>query len=106
MASCEIVLDISNYAKIPLNPDPKLKETHGEQYFFEKLREYELAKQGNTTKKQFFLAVRWFLEKQLEFKDIPADVVGDESLEQEGLKVLDAKKALTEVEKARFFTIA
>jgi hypothetical protein len=106
MASCEIVLDISNYTKIPTPPTRDDREKFGDEYFNAKQREFDLAKRGNETKKRFFLAVRWFLDQQLQFKDIPVSIVGDDTSVQEGLRLIDASKKLTEAEKARFFTIA
>jgi hypothetical protein len=105
MASCEIILDVSNYQKIPGAPTQDDRINHGDAYFTQKLREHELAKTGNTTKKQFTFAVRWFLEKQLKFTDIKVAGAANETLEQEGLKV-GASPELSEEEKARFFSVA
>jgi hypothetical protein len=106
MASCEIILDLANYQKIPDAPTETERQRHGDAFFLQKLREHEHAKTSNLTRKHFFLAVRWFLEKQLGFKDIPPDVVGSETAEQEGLKILDANPKLTNAEKARLLAVA
>jgi hypothetical protein len=93
------------------------RAVYGDAYFQQKLREHELAKAGNLTRKQFFLAVRWFLEKQLGWKDLKPEIVGDEIIEQEGLKLLDPrsdakpeakgdKHDLTPTEKARLLAFA
>src|SRR5687768_16188115 len=106
MGSCEIVIDITNYKKIDAPPSQQDRDNYGEVWFQEKLRKHELDKQANATSKQFFLAVRWFLEKQLNFKDIKATVAGDETVEREGLEIVDTKATFTEAEKARFFSVA
>lgn len=105
-ASCEIILDVSNYQKIPGAPTQDDRVNYGDAYFTQKLREHELAKIGNTTKKQFTFAVRWFLEKQLKFNEIKVAGVANETVETEGLKVVDGKPELTNEEKARFFSVA
>ena len=61
MASCEIILDVANYTKIPDLPTTDQRTTYGEAWYQQKLREHELAKAGNFTKKEFFLGLRWFL---------------------------------------------
>lgn len=106
MASCEIILDVSNYQKIPAAPAEQDRVNYGEAYFTQKLREHELAKAGNTTKKRFTLAVRWFLEKQLKFNDIKIAAVDNETLELEGIKIVDGTSTLTNEEKARFLSVA
>lgn len=106
MASCEIILDVANYQKVPPGPTPDDRVIYGEASFQQKLREHELAKTGNVTKKQFFLGVRWFLEKQLGWKDIKPDAAGKEDTEQEGLKIVDSKPELTNAEKGRLIALA
>ena len=106
MASCEIILDVSNYQKIPDAPAEQDRVNYGEAYFTQKLREHELAKAGNTIKKRFSFAVRWFLEKQLKFDDIKIAGVDTEAIELEGLKILDGTSALTDEAKARFLSVA
>lgn len=106
MPSCEIILDIANYQEIPPPPTQQERIDEGEAYYQQKKREHELAKTGNVTKKQFFLAVRWFLEKQLGWKDIKPEAAGNELVEQEGLKIVDGTPALTNAEKARFLAVA
>jgi hypothetical protein len=117
MASCEYILDIASYQKIPPAPTLADRDTYGEAYFLQKLREHELARAGNVTKKQFFLAVRWFLEKQLGWKDLKPEAAGDETIEQEGLKLVDPrsdakpeakaeKHDLTPLEKTRLLAFA
>lgn len=116
MASCEYILDIASYQKIPPAPTAADRDNYGEAYFLQKLRAHELAKAGNVTKKQFFLAVRWFLEKQVSWKDLKPELAGDETVEQEGLKLIDphsdakepkpGKSDLTPAEKARFLAFA
>jgi hypothetical protein len=105
-ASCEIILDVSNYQKIPFAPTQEERVNFGEAFYQQKLREHELAKVGNTTKKQFTFAVRWFLEKQLKFTEIKIAGAANETLEADGLKVDDGKPELTNEEKARFFAVA
>ena len=106
MASCEIILDVANYTKIPDLPTTDQRTTYGEAWYQQKLREHELAKAGNFTKKEFFLGLRWFLEKQLNFKDIKPEAAGNETKEQEGLKIVDGTPALTNAEKGRLIAIA
>jgi hypothetical protein len=106
MASCEIILDVANYQKIPDLPTTDQRMTYGEAWYQQKLREHELAKAGNFTKKEFFLGLRWFLEKQLNFKDIKPEAAGNETKEQEGLKIIDGTPALTNAEKGRLIAIA
>jgi hypothetical protein len=105
-ASCEVILDVANYQKIPSPPTQDDRINFGEAFYQQRLREHELAKTGNTTKKQFTFAVRWFLEKQLKFTDIKIAGVANEAVEAEGLKVDDGKPELTSEEKARFFAVA
>lgn len=105
MASCEIILDVTNYKEIPALPSEELQRANGDAWFQLQRREHDLAKAGNVTKKQFFLAVRWFLEKQLNFTDIPATAAGSELTKQEGLK-LPTSTGLDSAEKARFLSLA
>lgn len=106
MASCEVILDVANYQKIPPAPTQQERLDNGESWYQQKLREHELAKTGNTTKKQFTFAVRWFLEKQLKFDEIKVGGVANETLEAEGLKIVDGSPGLTNEEKARFLAVA
>src|SRR5689334_19219194 len=106
MASCEIILDVANYKEIPALPSDAEAKANGDAWFLQQKREYDLAKAGNVTKKQFFLGVRWFLEKQLNFNDIKPEAAGNETLKQEGLKIVDGTPALTNAEKARFLSVA
>lgn len=105
-ASCEVILDVSNYQKIPSAPSQADRDQYGDAYYLQKLREHDLAKVGNTTKKQFTFAVRWFLEKQLKFDEIKIAGVSNETVELDGLKVVDGTSALTSEDKARFLSVA
>jgi hypothetical protein len=105
MATCEIILDITNYSAIPPLPDKAQKELNGDAWFLLEKRKYELAESGNVTKRQFFLAVRWFLETQLNFKDIKVEAAGNVSVKREGLRI-EGNPQLTDIEKARFLAVA
>jgi hypothetical protein len=64
MASCEIILDVTNYKEIPAPP------RRGDESFHQKLRDHETALRENQTKLHFFVAVRWFLKDFANF-DLP-----------------------------------
>ena len=106
MPSCEVILDVANYQKIPDLPTADQRSTYGEAWYQQKLRAFELAKAGNVTKKEFFLGLRWFLEKQVNFKDIKPEAAGNETVEQEGLKIIDGSPSLTNAEKGRLIALA
>ncbi|HUQ04029.1 MAG TPA: hypothetical protein VM261_16135 [Kofleriaceae bacterium] len=108
MASCEYILDVANYRKIPPAPTRDDRENFGDVYFTQKQREHDLAKTGNTTKKFFLFAVRWFLEKQLKFKEISIAGAANEAPTEDvdGFKIVDGLASLTNEEKARFLAVA
>lgn len=70
MASCEIILDVTNYKEIPAPPTQTDRGNLGDAYFLQKLRDYENAKRENDTKFYFLVAVRWFLKDFANF-DLP-----------------------------------
>ncbi len=70
MASCEIILDVTNYKEIPAPPTQADRVNLGDAYFQQKLRDHETAKRENDTKFHFLVAVRWFLKDFANF-DLP-----------------------------------
>jgi len=89
MASCEIILDVTNYKEIPSRPTNEDK-VFGDAYFHQKLRDHESAKRENETKFYFLVAVRWFLKDFANFElgHKNADP-GDATKKRAGLHLLD-----------------
>jgi hypothetical protein len=70
MASCEIILDVTNYDKIPGLPTVDERAVLGDAELHQRLRDHENAKKENQTKFAFLVAVRWFLKDFANF-DLP-----------------------------------
>jgi hypothetical protein len=107
MATCEYILDVASYGKVPAAPTADDKARLGEAQFLLLQRGHDLAKVTRDTSHAFFLAVRWFLDKQIGFNKITAASGAPPAAldaTSEGLQITDA--SLTPVEKARFLSVA
>ena len=112
MATCEVILDVANYGVIPPAPT-EADRLLGDAQVLLKKRAHDLGLDARLQSQRFFLAVRWFLEKQLGFSVIERSV-GDPPVEHtktsDGLKLntLDVVGVMrpTEAEKARFLAVA
>lgn len=105
--SCEYILDLINYGPVPAPPTQQDKDLRGDAYFQAKLREHDLAKIGNDTKKGFFLSVQRFVKSQAPLPGLARSAVGDPSTKNVdgGLKLDSTTPGLNDDVKARFLTI-